>query len=86
MRLPRFAPAQNAGAVPVTTTAPTPGSASIDSIAAMISVTIGLVRVLRSPGLLRVRVATRSATSTSTSVMQKVSHVGLLGSIVKDAV
>ena len=40
----------------MTTTAPTAVSASIASIAATISATIGAVRVLRSAGLLRVRV------------------------------
>ena len=67
-RLPRLAPAQNAGGAPVTTTAPTPSSASKRSMAATISATIGAVSELRSAGLFRVRVATRSAMSTSTRV------------------
>ena len=62
-----MAPAQNAGGAPVTTSAPTDSSASIPSIAATISSTIGPVRVLRSSGLFNVSVATPSATSVSTS-------------------
>ena len=65
-RLPRLAPAQNAGGVPVTTIAPTVSSASNASIAAMISATIGAVRVLRSSGLLSVSVPTPSAMSVRT--------------------
>ena len=65
-RLPRFAPAQNAGGVPVTTIAPTVSSASNASIAAMISATIGAVSVLRSSGLLSVSVPTPSAMSVRT--------------------
>ena len=57
-RLPRLAPAQNAGGFPVTTTAPTDSSASNWSIAATISSTIGADSELRSSGLLSVRVAT----------------------------
>ena len=70
-RLPRLAPAQNAGGAPVTTTAPTDSSASIASIAATISSTIGPVRVLRSSGLFNVSVATPSATSVRTSGMRQ---------------
>lgn len=68
-RLPRFAPAQNAGAAPVTTSAPIFSLPSISSIAAVISSTIGWVSVLRSSGLLRVSVATPSVTETSTRLM-----------------
>src|SRR5258705_2295323 len=76
-RLPRLAPAQNAGGVPVTTTAPTELSASAAFIAATISSTIGSVSELRSVGLLRVRVATPSATSTRTrdSAIRGVFHL-----------
>src|SRR6478609_11774248 len=68
-RLPRLAPAQNAGGAPVTTTAPMRSSASISSIAATMSATIGAVSVLRSPGLFSVSVATPSDLDTSTSDM-----------------
>ena len=78
-RFPRFAPAQNAGGAPVTTTAPTPSSASRASKASTISSTIGAVRVFRSSGLLRVTVATRSATSTSTRLMAGVLHCAAAG-------
>ena len=54
----------------MTTTAPTDVSASTESMAATISATIGAVSVLRSSGLLRVRVATPSVTSTRTRVME----------------
>jgi hypothetical protein len=76
-RLPRFAPAQNAGGVPVTTSAPTVSSASKASIAATISATIGAVRVLRSSGLFKVSVATPSATSVSTSGAEPVMEVSV---------
>src|SRR4029079_17166821 len=66
-RLPRLAPAQNALPAPVTTTAPTPSSASKASIAAPIPVTISAVSVLRSVGLLSVNQPTPSRTSVRTS-------------------
>ena len=69
-RLPRLAPAQNAGGVPVTTIAPTDSSASNASIAATISVTIDAVSVLRSSGLFSVSVPTPSSTLVSTSGMR----------------
>ena len=53
----------------MTTTAPTDSSASISSIAATISATIGAVSVLRSAGLFSVSVATPSAMSVSTRDM-----------------
>ena len=64
----RFAP-QNAGAAPVTTSAPTLSLPSISSIAEVISATIGAVSVLRSSGLFRVSVATPSVTETRTRLM-----------------
>jgi hypothetical protein len=68
-KFPRLAPAQNAGAVPVTTIAPIDESPSIRSIATTISATIGAVMVLRSSGLFNVIVATPSAISRRTKDM-----------------
>src|SRR4051794_27070428 len=58
------APEQNAGGAPVITTAPTPGSASISSIAATMSATSGAVSALRRSGSSSVRRAMRSWRST----------------------
>ena len=62
------------GGAPVTTIAPTPSSASISSMAATMSSTMGRVSALRRSGSSSVRVATRSAMSTCTRVMQEVCH------------
>src|SRR5918998_958766 len=73
-RCDRSAPAQKAGAVPVTTSAPTVGSASTASSPGVISSTIARVSALRRSGASRVTTATPSAMSICTSAMAAVWH------------